>query len=98
MFRFFFSLGRSSSAERKAVLSKQPQSASQHTLRGARNFDRFLQSVQRAQWFDTQFKKLGEQPWTMDPRVDWLPPRLRQVYGVPPAAVAAERLRQMNGQ
>lgn len=59
--------------------------------------DRYLHAIDRAQWFDTQYRQGAGKPWTMEPRADRLPDGLRQVYGVPPAAVAAEQLRKMNG-
>ena len=62
----------------------------------AASLDRYLQRIDRPQWFGTQYQRKDGEPWTQEPCVWTLPDSISVVFGVPPLAESQAQLIEMN--
>ncbi len=65
----------------------------------AASLDRFLQNIDRPQWFGTQYRRNGSTtPWTQEPLSPVLSDSIRAAFGVPTLEAARKRLDEMNAK
>jgi len=64
----------------------------------AASWDRLLQRLGKAQRFGTQYRRIGNDPWTMEPLDTGLPDSVRAEYGVPTLEESRKRLEERNSK
>lgn len=65
----------------------------------AASLDRYLQNIGQPQIYGTQYRRMGDSPWTQDPyRPDLLPDAVRRASHVETLAEQAEKLQEMQAK